>query len=101
MTKIIKESLSNNIILDNAEINSNLLSLGEFSSDNIFIKKYILKKNEEEENKEGNKIEINKYMATLKIERAEYSGMLNDKYQREGYGLEIFKNGDKYLGQYD
>ena len=27
--------------------------------------------------------------------------MLNDKYQREGYGLEIFKNGDKYLGQYD
>ena len=66
MTKIIKESLSNNIILDNSEIHSNLSSLGEFSSDNIFIKKYILKKNEEEENKEGNKIEINKYIATLK-----------------------------------
>lgn len=97
MAKRIKESRENSIILDKTEINSNILSIGEYSSDNIFIKKYIPQNNEENENDE----ETIKYVTSLKKEEAEYSGMLNEKFQREGYGLEKFKNGDKYFGQYE
>ena len=59
--------------------------------------KYIPLNNEENENDE----ETIKYVTSLKKEEAEYSGMLNEKFQREGYGLEKFKNGDKYFGQYE
>ena len=94
MTKILKEE--NNIILDRNEINSKILSSGEFSSDNIFIKKYISQKDEEGEDKN----EPNKYISTLRKENIKYSGMLNDRFLKEGYGLEIFNNGDKYFGKY-
>ena len=94
MTKIVKEE--NNIILDRNEINSKILSSGEFSSDNIFIKKYISQKDEEGEDKN----EPNKYISTLRKENVKYSGMLNERFLKEGYGLETFNNGDKYFGKY-
>ena len=90
MTKIIKESSENNIILDKTEINSSILSSGVFSSDGIYIKKYTPQKEDS-----------NIYIAKLKKDEAEYKGMLNDKFQREGYGLELYNNGDKYFGQYE
>ena len=91
MTKRIKEA--NNIVLDRTEINSKILSSGQFSSDNIFIKKFI-SQNEEDEK------EPIKYISSLKKENVQYSGMLNDSFLKEGYGLEIYSNGDKYFGQY-
>ena len=91
MTKRIKEA--NNIVLDRTEINSKILSSGQFSSDNIFIKKFI-SQNEEDEK------ELIKYISLLKKENVQYSGMLNDSFLKEGYGLEIYSNGDKYFGQY-
>ena len=91
MTKRIKEA--NNIVLDRTEINSKILSSGQFSSDNIFIKKFI-SQNEEDEK------ELIKYISLLKKENVQYSGMLNDSFLKEGYGLEIYNNGDKYFGQY-
>ena len=91
MTKRIKEA--NNIVLDRTEINSKILSSGQFSSDNIFIKKFI-SQNEEDEK------EPIKYISLLKKENVQYSGMLNDSFLKEGYGLEIYSNGDKYFGQY-
>ena len=97
MSKRIKESSENNIIFDKTEINSYISSKGEYSSDNIFIKKYIPLNNEENENDEG----ANKYVTLIKKEGAEYSGMLNEKFEREGYGLEKFNNGDKYFGKYE
>ena len=100
MAKRIKESSENVIILDKAEINSSILSTGEFSSDNIFIKKYNLEKKEDDESDKESAEESNKYIANLRKEGVEYSGILNDKFQREGYGLEVYSNGDKYFGQY-
>ena len=91
MTKRTKELSDNNIILNKTEINSSILSTGEYSSNDIFIKKYIT----------NNEEPINKYICTLKKENAEYSGMLNDKFEREGYGLEKYNNGDIYLGQFE
>ena len=90
MSKRIKESSENNIILDKTEINSSILSSGVFSSDGIYIKKYTPQKEDS-----------NIYIAKLKKDEAEYKGMLNDKFQREGYGLELYNNGDKYFGQYE
>ena len=101
MSKRIKESSENNIILDKTEINSSILSTGEFSSDNVLIKKYILPKNEDDENDTESIKESNRYLTVLRKEGAEYSGILNENFQKEGYGLEIYNNGDKYFGQYD
>ena len=86
MTKTVKESLDNYILLDKTKINSSLETSGEYITDDIYIKKY--------------KEDLN-YMASIKKEDLEYSGSLNSEFQRDGYGLEIYKNGDKYFGQYE
>ena len=101
MTKIIKESTENNIILDKTEINSSISTLGVYTSDGIYIKRYIPQISEENENVEKTKKDENIYITDLKKDKAEYKGMLNDKFQREGYGLELYNNGDKYFGQYE
>lgn len=90
MTKVVKESTSDNYItLDKTKINSNLASSGEYISDDIYIKKFDGDSNP------------NNYLATFKKEGLEYSGSINSDFQKDGYGLEIYQNGDKYFGQYE
>ena len=101
MTKAIKESADNIITLDKTLINESILSTGEFSSDGIYIKKYTPRRFDENNNVEEIKKDSNKYITTLKKDGAEYYGMLNNIFQKEGYGLEKYTNNDKYFGQYD
>lgn len=101
MSKRIKESLENTIILDKTEINSKILSSGEYSSDGIYIKKYIIQKDEEKENNKEIKEDSKKYISKINKEGTEYSGILNNQFQREGYGLEKYSNGDIYFGQFE
>ena len=84
MSKRIKESLENTIILDKTEINSKILSSGEYSSDGIYIKKYIIQKDEEKENNKEIKEDSKKYISKINKEGTEYSGTLNNQFQREG-----------------
>ena len=66
MTKIIKKSSENNIILDKTEINSSILSSKVFSSDGIYIKKYNPQKIDSNENIKYKKENANIYITKLK-----------------------------------
>ena len=93
----MKETSTNFIELEKGKIDEQISSSGEFSSEGIYIKKWNV---EGEEGESENKDE-NKYISSLEKNNCKYSGTLNNKFQRDGYGLEVFKNGDKYFGQYD
>ena len=87
--------------LNKGKIEEILSSSEEFSSEdeNIYIKKLTPDNEENIENAEK-KDEI-MFVSTFKKDGFQYSGTLNGKYQREGYGLEIYNNGDKYFGQFE
>ena len=93
----MKETSTNFIELEKAKIDEKISSEGEFTSEGICIKKWDL---ENEEAGSESKEEY-KYICSLEKNNCKYSGTLNNKFQRDGYGLEIFNNGDKYFGQYD
>lgn len=93
MTKRMKESSRNSIELDKIKIDDQISSSGEYNAEGVRIKKWLLS-NEEDKSKE-------KYIGALEKDRNKYYGTLNNKYQKDGYGLEIYENGDKYFGQYD
>lgn len=99
MTKQMKEISNCMIELDKGKIDEKILSSGEYISEdgNIFIKKWLIKN----ENDEPIQNDENKYISIIKKDGFQYAGSLNNKFQREGYGLETFINGDKYFGQYD
>ena len=101
MTRQIKESSVNTIELDKVKIEEKISSSGEFNSDGIMIKKWSLinDENENSDNSSQRKVQ-NKYLASLQKGGFSYNGTLNENFQRDGYGLEIFPNGDKYFGQY-
>lgn len=103
MAKQMKEPSSNFLELDKAKIDAKISESGEYYTEDIYIKKW-WPNNEEgskyHENSSDQK-EGNKYLATLEKNGCRYTGSLNDKFQREGYGLEIYNNGDKYFGQFE
>ena len=96
MTKQVKESSVNTLELDKVKIDEKISSDGEYTSDGILIKKWDINKNENEENKDHNK-----YLSSLQKNNCQYTGTLNEKFQRDGYGLEVFENGDKYFGRFE
>ena len=102
MTKQIKESTTNTLDLDKTKIDEKITSSGEFTSDGIMIKKWCLinEENGDSENPPQRK-DQNKYLASLQKDGSSYAGTLNDNFQRDGYGLEIYSNGDKYFGQFN
>lgn len=101
MTKQMKEGSTCFIELNKGKIDEIISSSEEYSSQdgNIFIKKW--EANNEENNEFADKIDETKFISSIKKDGFQYSGSLNSKFQREGYGLEIFNNGDKYFGQFE
>ena len=97
----MKEASSFFIDLDKKKIDDKIIKEGEYKTEegDIFIKKW--KINKEENSNPSKKKSENKYLGFLKKEGFSYSGSLNEDFQRDGYGLEIFKNGDKFLGQFE
>ena len=97
----MKETSKCFLELNKGKIEEILSSSEEFSSENgnIFIKKWTPDNEENVENIDK-KDEI-MFVSTFKKDGFQYSGSLNGKYQREGYGLEIYNNGDKYFGQFE
>lgn len=97
----MKETSKCFLELNKGKIEEILSSSEEFSSENgnIFIKKWTPDNEENVENIDK-KDEI-MFISTFKKDGFQYSGSLNGKYQREGYGLEIYNNGDKYFGQFE
>ena len=102
--KEMKEPVSNYIELDKTKIDESIADNGEFESEGIFIKKWTLEKEEngdEGEEKESELNTDNKYICLIQKDDCQFSGTLNEKFLREGYGIEVFRNGDKYFGQFE
>ena len=96
----MKDPSTNFIELDKGKIDRGISESGEYTADGIYIKKWTPNKEQNQENYSDKK-EGDKYIATLEKNCCQYSGSLNDKFQRDGYGLELYNNGDKYFGQFD
>ncbi len=90
----MKETSNECIELDKIKIDDQISSTGEYFSDGVYIKKWKLLNQNGEEN-------TSKYISILEKNGSKYSGTLDHQFQRDGYGLEIYKNGDKYFGQFN
>lgn len=88
----MKEGATNGIELDKGKIDQAIASSEKFDEPGIFIKKW-----------QGGATELDnkdKYLTEISKNNSKYIGTLDPKFKREGYGLQIFENGDKYLGQF-
>ena len=94
MKKQMKEISTNFIELDKAKIDEELSKSGRFSSDGISVRKWKLGLGSESKDE-------NKYLCKLEKNGCKYAGILNNKLQRDGYGYEIYSNGDQYFGKFN
>lgn len=75
--------------IDKNKINEEITKTGQYQSDDVFLKKW-----ENEDDSEG-------YVCQLTRNNSTFIGVLNDGFQREGYGINNLENGDKYLGYFE
>ena len=92
MDKQMKEGATNSIELDKNKIDEAIASSGKYEEDGIFIKKW--------EGGESESDTQNRYITEISKNNSKYIGTLDQKFKRDGYGLQIFENGDKYFGQF-
>ena len=88
----MKEGATNSIELDKSKIDEAIASSGKYEENDIFIKKW-----------EGGETESDnedKYVTEISKDNSKYIGTLDQKFKRDGYGLQTFENGDKYFGQF-
>ena len=85
----MKSSSTNNIEIDRLKVMQEINENGQYEDNNILIKL-----SESEDNKFS-------YLAEITKKKSLFIGKLNDQFKREGYGLNKFENGDKYLGYFE
>ena len=85
-----KKSTQNEIIeLDKQIINAQILKNGKYEKNGALIRKW-----------EG-ETDSDSYIAQITKSNMSFIGILNGKFEREGYGLNNFSNGDQYFGYYE
>ena len=89
----IKPSASNNIEVDRIKVLNQIHENGQYEDGNILIK--LIESDEEEPETP------NTYLAEMTKKNSSFIGILNDQFKREGYGLNTFENGDKFLGNFE
>ena len=75
------------IELDKKKILEEITSKGKYEENNILIKRW-------EENSDN-------YIIETKKNGAHFIGILNGLLERNGYGINLFKTGEKYLGYFE
>lgn len=91
-TKQMSGPSSNIIEFDKDQVLQAIETEGQYTLEDILIKKCPYPP-EEIDNKEL-------YLASITKNSSRYIGCLNNRFQREGYGVQIFENGDKYFGSF-
>jgi hypothetical protein len=94
----MKEPSPHVIEFDKKKIDEQIASYGDYYSQGVKVKKWNLS-NEESLGNSSKSTE--KYVAYFEKDYLRFSGIINNKYKRDGYGLEMFSNGDKYIGQFN
>ena len=87
-TKEMKETQNDYIELNAFEIEEKIKNDKKYEKKGIMIQKW-----EGEENSKN-------YITQINEGKTSFIGILNEKFEREGYGYNKFKNGDKYFGYY-
>ena len=87
-TKEMKPTQNDFIELNVFEIEESIKKDGKYEKDGIMLRKW-----EGEENS-------NHYITQINRENVTFVGVLNDNFQREGYGFKDFANEDKFFGYY-
>ena len=80
---------SNSLYFDKLLVNREIEKKNEYKEDNIIIKKW-----------DCDDIYSNMYCAKILTENTNFLGILNELFEREGYCLNIYTNGDSYFGYY-
>lgn len=88
-TNSMRNGEINSIEIDKNKVLEEISKSGQFQNDNIYIKQL-----EGEDSPE-------KYLSQMTLNNSKYIGPLNDSFQREGYGINISENGDKYFGCFE
>ena len=88
----MKEGATNAIELDKNKVDEAISSSGKYEEEDIFIKKW--------EGGDSESDTQNRYITEISKNNSKYIGTLDQKFKRDGYGLQIFENGDKYFGQF-
>ena len=86
MAKEMKEESDLKIFLDKEKIVEAISKDGQYVTDDVKIKKW--------EGSEGTE----SYLIEMAKSNIRYNGVLNKIFERDGYGIHEFSNGDKYFG---
>jgi len=90
ISRNMKSSSINSIEIDRLKVMKEINENGQYENNNILLK--LSELNEETENKS--------YIIEITKKNSSFIGILNEEFKREGYGLNNFENGDKYLGYF-
>ena len=96
----IDQNLNNVIKFDVLKIDSTIKNQNSYIEDeNKF--EFCLEYNPDIESEQDPKIDYPKYISKIKTDSSEYLGILSKYLKKEGYGYNIFKNGNEYFGQWN
>ena len=85
----MKPTQSNTLELDLQKINESIKSEGKYEVEGALIRKW-----------EGED-ESDNFIAQIKNQTTSFIGILNGRFERDGYGLNNFENGDQYFGYFE
>ena len=89
MNQVSEPIKSNKILFDKVSIIHDIEKKKEYKEGNTIIKRW-----------DGNEENANMYCAKIKNEDTYFLGILNDLFQRNGYCVNKYSNGDSYFGYY-
>ena len=89
LLKEMKPTQSNTLELDLQKINESIKSEGKYEVEGALIRKW-----------EGED-ESDNFIAQIKNQTTSFIGILNGRFERDGYGLNNFENGDQYFGYFE
>jgi hypothetical protein len=75
--------------IDKNKVLEEISNNGKYQTENVLIKKW-----ENDENADG-------FLTHFVKNNSSFIGILNDYFQRDGYGINILENGDKYFGNFE
>ena len=88
-TNSMRISSNGSLEIDKNKVLEEISNNGKYQTENVLIKKW-----ENDENADG-------YLTYFTKNNSVFIGVLNDYFERDGYGINTLENGDKYLGNYE
>ena len=88
-TTSMRSGSNESLEIDKNKVLEEISNNGKYLTENVLIKKW-----ENDENADG-------YLTHYTKNNSSFIGILNDYFQRDGYGINILENGDQYFGNFE